>query len=328
MKRSTPKVSVSLLALCSLLFSVSAGSAATGSFTIATGGKGEFENVPIFMTYERLNRQGWSIKEIAIAPSEATVEAVARGEAQFGKASAASVLKAIQAGGKVRIVAETVGNFFVVVSTAGIDGCKALDGKRWAFHSPGAGTTGMTKSWLEKNCPNAAPQIMFLPGSENRAAALVAGQIDLAVLVMSAWATLKIQHPGKFKLFLNYAKDLPDLQTISFFANTDYLKEHRQVVTEFMTELVKTYRQINENPSLFIEAAERYAEEEKSLIPALGQVYIEEGLFDPNLGLSKEKAKYSIDYYTSTGQLKPGLTVDQAYDLGPLEDALSDLGGR
>jgi hypothetical protein len=89
---------------------------------------------------------------------------------------------------------------FQMVAKTEFETCESLDGKRVAVQSR-EGTTGvLTARWFEQECPQARPNILIVPGSENRVAGLIADQLDAAPIDAQNTALLMEQQPGNSTL--------------------------------------------------------------------------------------------------------------------------------
>jgi hypothetical protein len=50
--------------------------------------------------------------------------------------------------------------------------------------------------------------------------------------------------------------------------------------------------------------------------------------WDPNGGITQDGFQSTIDFFTNSGAIDPGLTVDKALDLSYLNAVLDDIGRR
>jgi NitT/TauT family transport system substrate-binding protein len=203
-----------------------------------------------------------------------------------------------------------------------------LNGKRFAVHSEGAVSTAMAKYWVDSTCKG-TPNYLIIAGSDNRAAALMNGQIDATNLELSDWINVSLQQPGKFHLVGNLAKDTPDLMVGPVVANTDFAERNRDVLVAYLAELVKTHRIVNASPKIMEDYARKMLPNiDAKAIPEIVKAYQEINAFDANGGLTARKMEGSIKFFTDAQQLEPGMTVQKAANLTYLEDALKLVGGR
>jgi len=130
-----------------------------------------FYDMPAVMTQERLNSHGWNIKSVEFTRTDLNVQALAQGTVQIANSQVMDPVRAIQKGAKLFFVMENNGGEFVMVAKNEIKDCKDTDGKKFAIHGEAATTSLAVKLWLLNDC-KVKPNIMVVPGGENRIVAL------------------------------------------------------------------------------------------------------------------------------------------------------------
>ncbi len=293
---------------------------------VAYPSQADFEDIPSLLAAERLTGRGYKIETTFFAQPELAIEAISRGAADIGNGSARTYLRAIQKGAPIRVIGEQAGNSWSVLAVRSIRACADLDGKRLAIHSEGAVSTAMLRAYLQKQCPQARPNLVIIPGSENRAAALLAGQIDATPAELADVVQVLAKRPSDFHVMANFARDVPELKATLFYASTRMIAEAVDAVQDYVETIVQVHRDIARNPKLLEDAAPKYLSIERELLPAVVKAHMDANAFDPNGGLSAAAMEFSIRFFTDTGDLDPGLTVSQVADLGFLEKALARLG--
>lgn len=281
-----------------------------------------FADVPLLMTSDRLKSEGWKIDDISFAQSELAVESTAKGDTGLGNGASVAALRAIEKGAPLKLVAERTANEWTIASITSIRSCADLGGKRVAIHSEGAVSTAMVKNWIERTCQGTNPNYIVIPGSENRAAALLNGQIDASPLELADWINVNQKSPGKFHLLENFARGLPDLSTTPIYVNVPWAERNRQLVVTYLAELLKTHRIIQANPQRIQEAAAQKIEAlDKQVIPEITRAYQEINAFDEAGGLTLSKVNGTIKFFTDAGQIEPGMTAEKAADLSYIQEA-------
>ncbi len=299
---------------------------APATLRVAYPSQADFEDVPSLIAAERLSARGYKVETTFFAQPELAIEAITRGSADIGNGSARTYLKAIQKGAPIKVIAEQAGNSWSILAVRSIRACADLDGKRLAIHSEGAVSTAMLRAYLQKQCPQAKPNMVIIPGSENRAAALLAGQIDATPAELADVVQVLAKRPDDFHVMANFAKDVPELKATLLYASTRIIAEAPTAVQDYVETVVQVHRDINRNPKLLEEAAPKYLSIPKELLPDVVKAHMAANAFDPNGGLSSAAMEFSIKFFTETGDLDPGLTVSQATDLSFLEKSLAKLG--
>ena len=301
----------------------------SGNLTVKAGFSSQisFNDLAVWITAERLKKEGWNTDTVEFAQSELNTEALSKGDIQIGTGATSSALVANQQGAKIVLVADQTLNHWTLVSTPAISTCADLNGKRLAVHSQGAVSTAMVRIWVERTCPGTQPNYLVIAGSQNRAAALLNGQIDATPLEMADWVSIEAEYPGKYRLLENFSKGLPDLSTTGAYANSDWLERNREVAVAFMAELLKTHRMIKEDPKIIEEAArEKLPEMPAAIVPKVVEAYNSFDAFPPNGGLTPQKVEGTIKFFTEGGVLQPGLTAERAANLKIIEEALKLIG--
>lgn len=295
------------------------------SFAFATGGVG-FSWVGVMSTIDQLNQAGWDIETPELSASELQVEGTARGEFQMSAGSTNGALLATQAGFPVTMVTERVKTEWTLYSKSELDSCEALDGVTLAIHSEGSPATFMVQNWIEENCPDIEPNYLIMPGSENRYAALLSGEIDASPIELSDAISLEAEGGDDFTRLASFAEDLPDLRTTNVYGNPEWMAENPNTVATFIATLLTEYRKYAEDPAYLEEQALEY-------IPGvnpdtLGEVaaaYAELAMFDPDGGVSQESQEYTIEFFVEAGLIEDGLKPADAFDRSYLEAALASL---
>lgn len=296
------------------------------AFKIAFASEMQFIHIPTVMTVERLNREGWKIETVHFAQSELATEAVVKREAVLGNGASVSALRATQAGSPTPLVSEYYRNALVLATKRDIKRCEDLNGARLAIHSEGAVATAQLRSWMAQACkPN--PNWLVIPGSPNRATAMLAGQIDATPMFLSDWVRIKVQAPDRFHHIVNFADALPDVKANVQFADPRWLESSKEVAVAFTAELLKTHRMLAGNPKLLEDNVRRLLPElEAEIVPEIVKENLAAEVFAVNGGLTARDVEGTARFFTGTGELKPGIPLDKAADLSILEGALKIVG--
>lgn len=293
---------------------------------VAYPSQADFEDIPTLLAVERLKTMGYSVETTFFAQPELAVESMSRGDAEIGNGAARTYLKAIQKGSPIRVIGEQAGNNWSVLAVKAITKCADLDGKRLAIHSEGAVSTAMLNAYLRKQCPEAKPNFAVIPGSENRAAALLAGQIDATPSELADAVQVLSKRGADFHVIANFAKDVPELKATLLYVNSNFAAANPQAVQDYMEAVIGVHRDVNKNPKLLEESAPKYLTIEKEALPLITKAHMDANAFDPNGGLTAAAMTFSINFFTEAKDLDPGLTLAASTDLSYLEKALAKLG--
>ena len=159
-------------------------------------------DMPAILTRERLNRNGWNVSSVEFTRTDLNVQALAQGTIQFANSQVMDPVRATQKGAKLAFIMENNGGEFLMVAKNDIKDCKDTDGKRFAIHGEAATTSLAVKLWLLNDC-KVKPNIMVIPGGENRIIALQNNQIDATLVQLGDWLNLDAKAPGRYHIIKN-----------------------------------------------------------------------------------------------------------------------------
>ncbi len=289
----------------------------------------DFHSVPSLMAIDVLRQRGYEIEPVFLATPELNVTAEIRGDVQLSTGSASAAFAAMTKGAPLKLITAQNGQEWAIVASREVKACADLNGRRLGIHSEAGVSTAMVRAWMAARCPEAKPQILVVPGSENRAAALVAGRLDATPLELDDAINVVDTNSSRFYRLADFSRDLPDLLNAVFYTRVDNLRTNRAFYVAYVTALLQTHRTINATPQLLIDATPKYlpkmkAEDLKTIVGA----YIASHNFDNNGGLSLGAIQYSIDFYSKAGQFAPGLKAAETVDFSVLNEVLQAIGRR
>jgi NitT/TauT family transport system substrate-binding protein len=285
-------------------------------------------DIPSLLAWEQLKKQGIEVVPTFFPKTDLAVHAVVAGEADIGSAAGIAVIKAVESGMALRIIAEQVRNEWQLVTPVSLKEPKQLDGKRVGYHAPITVTEALVK-WMA-NYYKITPTWMIIPGSDVRAEALMRGQLDATPAEIGDVLNILNAKPGQFHVLISYARTFPQLIGSMYFARADYVQKNSAVVESVLEAVLKAHRSAEENPALIRESAVRLLPETKpALIDATAATYKELRIWDINGGADKERGEASIKFFEEAGLLKKGaVSFQQAFDTGPLDKVLKKIGRK
>ena len=260
------------------------------------------------------------------------LEGVVNGQFQVTSGTTLSFLVAAQKNGPIRTIGNRLNNEWTLTGISSIQKCDDTNGKIWAHHTESAVSTAMARIWLKNNCAaTTKPQEVYIQGSDVRAAALKAGQIDIAELELGdAYNTTAGANASKFRIVANFSADLPNLKPSMIAANTDWLSKNPGDVLALLTEITKQNRKINaDTTGAYLKSlAQKWVPKaiDANTIDTVAKAYVEKKLFPSDGGAATTDIEYTIKFFTDGGSLDKGLTVQQASDLTFLNTVLKALG--
>jgi NitT/TauT family transport system substrate-binding protein len=317
------------LALSWILVSPVTGEAqAQRKIRVAYPSSADLGDIPSLLAWEQLKKQGIEVVTQFFPKTDLAVQAVLAGEADIGSAAGIAVIKAVESGMNLRIIAEQVRNEWQLVTPVGLKEPKQLDGKRVGYHAPVTVTEALVK-WMARHY-KINPTWMIIPGSDVRAEALMRGQLDATPAEIGDVLNILNAKPGQFHVLISYAKIFPQLIGSMYFARADYLQRNGAVVEGVLEAILRAHRSAEERPASVRENALRLLPETKpGLIDAIAASYKELRIWDVNGGAGKERGEASIKFFEEAGLLKKAaVTFPQAFDTAALDRVLTKIGRK
>jgi NitT/TauT family transport system substrate-binding protein len=327
MANSLARLSILLLVI-TVGFPCGADAQAQKKIRVAYPSSADVGDIPSLLAWEQLKGQGIEVVPKFFPKTDLAVQAVVAGEADIGSAAGIAVVKAVESGMNLRIIAEQVRNEWQLVTPVSLKEPKQLDGKRVGYHAPITVTEALVK-WMA-NHYKITPNWMIIPGSDVRAEALMRGQLDATPAEIADVLNILQSKPGQFHVLISYAKIFPQLIGSMYFARADYVQKNAATVETVLEAILKTHRLAEERPGLVKENASRLLPETKAdLIDAVSATYKELRIWDVNGGASKDRGEASIKFFEEAGLLKKdAVKFEQAFDTGPLDKVLKKIGRR
>ena len=327
MTKSFAKLSVLLLVLTLGLIG-SRDAHAQKKVRFAYPSSADMGDIPSLLAWEQLKKQGIEVVPTFFPKTDLAVQAVVAGEADMGSAAGIAVVKAVESGMNVRIIAEQVRNEWQLVTPVSIKEIKQLDGKRVGYHAPITVTEALVK-WMAQHY-KINPNWMIIPGSDVRAEALMRGQLDATPAEIGDVLNILSAKPGQFHVLISYAKTFPQLIGSMYFARADYVQKNSATVESVLEAILRTHRSAEERPASIKENALRLLPETKpELIEATAAAYKELRIWDVNGGASKDRGDASIKFFEESGLLKKdAVSFKQAFDTAPLDNVLNKIGRK
>jgi NitT/TauT family transport system substrate-binding protein len=285
-------------------------------------------DIPSLLAWDELKKQGIEVLPTFFPKTDLAVQAVVAGEADIGSAAGIAVVKAVESGMNIRIIAEQVRNEWQLVTPVAFKDPKQLNGKRVAYHAPITVTEALVK-WMAQHY-KITPNWMIIPGSDVRAEALMRGQLDATPAEIGDVLNILSAKPGQFHVLISYAKTFPQLIGSMYFARADYVQKNAATVESVLEAILRAHRHSDERPASIKENALRLLPETKpELVDAIAAAYKELRIWDVNGGADKERGEASIKFFEESGLLKKGaVSFNQSFATGPLDKVLSKIGRK
>jgi ABC-type nitrate/sulfonate/bicarbonate transport system substrate-binding protein len=169
------------------------------------------------------------------------------------------------------------------------------------------------------------PNIMVIPGGENRIIALQNNQIDATLVQLGDWLNLDSQAPGRYHIIKT--GNLFNISGASFWANSDWSRKNEEVAIAYVAELLKTFRMVHANPKILEPVIDKHLPDmPKHIIAPAIKAYIEVVRAWPQNGGDTSILDDTVKFFTENGELKSAVNTKEIVDSKILAGALSKVG--
>lgn len=306
---------------------MAAGLAVTGAeakkIRIALAETPSDELAAFFVALDRAKKNGLEYEWTAFSDEELAIQAVLSGQMDIGFGTPYAAMQKSKA--PIRIIFQLSKLKFFPVTSKKYSDLKELDGQPIMLHSRGGGTDSIANVIEEKVGIKFGDRV-YVSGSSNRVAALMAGQTDATIIDLSNKNKLMKIAGDKFNVLPMFDVDASDE---ALFANLDWIKANEADVDTFVKALVSVYRDMAADPTIISKETDPngpIGQLPKEVLDGLDGFYkdaVEGGLYDVNGG-GEKAAKADMDWYSRAGQLTgdpASLNIEDFWYLKPLQTA-------
>lgn len=277
-------------------------------------------SVPLLEAAQVLEDAGHDVTVEEVAEPELAIEGLVRGNFDFSGESISPALIAIQEGAPIVVIGDVVGNEWALYAAEGIESCEDLDGMRIGLFSEGSVATAMVREWIDQECAGIEPEYLVIGGSDVRAQAMLAGEIDATALTIADIAVLE-QDGTEVNLLVDFGESLSELRPSALYANSDFVSENPEATQAFLAAVLDVHDQINADPAYLEEIVmEHLPETDEAILESVAAEYVDKGLFDA-AALTEENLAFTIQFFTDAGVIESGLEPSDIADLSHVEAA-------
>ena len=283
---------------------------ALGPIRVGVEAPGGEAYIPTQLTVKRLQEQGYDIEIIQFEDPDVMPQALDAGEIHINTNSAGQILSAVDAGLDVSGIMGLTDPEFFMVAKKEFPTCESLDGARVAQQ----GTTGFgfasVVTWLERECPGTEPQMLDIPGSENRAVALLQGQIDATSLHILRARQIQKERPGDFVLIEPFGPP-PNVTSAWSYALNSWLDENPELYQAYIDTYAQVVEDIEADPQLAVdEGLATITDVDAELLTEIMIMWAEEGWWPAADGVSEEVFDATLAFYESFTDYDVELTYE------------------
>ena len=274
--------------------------------------------VPIFtIGRQRLADKGINLEFVALSTDEAVEAALDRGRVDVGLLASVGLHRAVSQGLTMKFaVGVEMHNPFVLTTRSDVTDLEQLRDKKVATQSRTSLSVAVAEVMLREQAgleSGTDYEMVFLPGSDNRAAAMEAGSIDAAVLFGPVAADLVERSNGEYQVYGGLWDVLDPMLWEGIAFSESFRTNNPEVATTFVETMLETYAEFYEGDSTEMAALkegipEAEPLEEKALVGEY-DLYKSIQLYPLDGGLDQDYYDRMADFLVEVGQLEPDQVV-------------------
>jgi NitT/TauT family transport system substrate-binding protein len=327
MLKLTRRVLVSVMAVATtaaVVFMPAPTLAQSDPIRIAFGDIASVESLNLLIAIERTKERGVPVEITFFNSEDVAAQAVVSGQADIGVGAPYAFIQNSKAPIRMFYRMSTL-LFFPVVNSEVYDDWKDLDGQEVAVHSRGSGTEALMRL-MEDIHGIQYSNMSYIPGSEVRAGAMLQGTINATIVDAAAWRFLQEEGGGKFKRLSIEGVNATDE---ALYAGADFLNEREDDVVVLVQELMRTWKEIAENPEVAAELREQYdlladlPAEVETDVAMFYREAVEGGVF-PVEPVTPEDVQDDFEFLAAAGSMKgepESLDPEDFWDFDPVNRA-------
>jgi NitT/TauT family transport system substrate-binding protein len=296
---------------------------------VALGDVVSEETLAFIVALERAKERGVDYELTSFAEEELAIQAIVGGQADLGIGTPYAVIQKAKV--PLRAVFQMSSLVFFPVVSKEYASWKDLDGQPFAFNSRGSATEAYGDVMAAREGITFSERT-YVSGSGNRVIALMNGSIKATILDLSNKNKIIEEAGDKFHVLPGVNEKVSDE---ILFANADWLAANKETATIVVEELLKLWREMNQNPAIIEEERVKrnlLSDQPAEVIEEVPDYYeegVESGIWNPE-GATADLAKADFKFYVDAGQLEgpaENLKVEDYWDLSIIEAAKKNIGG-
>jgi NitT/TauT family transport system substrate-binding protein len=316
---------IARLAGVALAASVSLSAAHADTIRIALAEPPSDEMAAFFVALDRAKANGLDYEWTAFAEEELAIQAVLSGDMDIAFGTPYAAMQRSKA--PVRIIFQLSKLVFFPVATKEFNTLKDLDGQPIMLHSRGGGTDSIANV-IEQKEGITFGERSYVPGSDKRVLAMLAGQGKATILDLSNRNKIIEEAGDRFNSLPMFEVKASDE---ALFANLDWIKENEEAVNILVKALHSTWNDMAKDPTIIRRETNPdgpIGQLPEEVLAEIDEFYTEAlagGLYDPNGG-GRDAAKADMEWFVEAGQLEGDpatLNLEDFWYFAPLDAAMA-----
>lgn len=291
--------------------------------------------VPIFtIGRQRLAEKGIDLQYVTLSTDEAVEAALDRGRVDVGLLSAVGLHRAVSQGLTMKLILGfEMYNTFVLTTRSDVTDLSQLEGKVVGIQAATSLSIAVAEVMLAEEAGLFAGEgyeMVFVPGSNNRAAAMEAGTMDASVLFRNVAAQLAERTNGEFKIYGGLWDVQEPMLWEGLAASDEFLANNPEVAATFVETMLEVYEEFYSGDPAEMAAMKEGIPEAEPLDTdeLIGdyELYQSIELYPRDGGLDPSYYDAISDFLVEIGQLEPDQVVpyEEGVDPTPLQAVMGN----
>jgi NitT/TauT family transport system substrate-binding protein len=276
--------------------------------------------------------EGIVVENVFAQEAETAVQALVQGDAQIAVNLGVNVgVPAVDAGANIVDVVATQRPTWALAAAPEFETMEDLDGARIAVHGEASFTRAVSIFFAEQY--GYEYEELIIPGSDVRAEALAAGEIDASVIDLPDVVLLEATFPGSFHILQTIGEQFPELIEADVWFDAVWAEANPELATTVVRAFLQATRRMTADTDFALAVAtENLPEVPEEILARLVEEYSERGIWVEDGLLTPERALTTLQFFQDVGEIDIGdditaETVDRYFDFSYLEQALQELDG-
>lgn len=263
----------------------------------------EIEDTPLRAGLAALASQGISVAVKEYESVTQAQQAFVANKADLLFGATESMLSANAQGADARAVWIGTGDNWVLIGKNSITDPKQLDGKPLASGPSGQTTYTLMIEGAKKL--GFTPKVVTISGSNNRAQAMVQGQVRSAVVSATDYVNLNSAKPGQYRIIASYAQVFPGITDGYIWMHQSFITKHQSQTQTIVNALAKAYKRVNTDEAWFVQQGKIYTPTtSQAVAQAVWQTYTKQNLWPADGNLTVSECQGNLDFLTKYGYVK------------------------
>jgi ABC-type nitrate/sulfonate/bicarbonate transport system substrate-binding protein len=288
----------------------------------------DMRDIPLLMAFDELEAHGYVIEKTYLGSGALITAVLARGDADVAMINNQTAWAAIIKGADIRTISQFTSPATLLAGNPSIKSCRDLDDRKVGVPTTSGLSPLLFRLYFTRRCPGTTPRLLVLPESGARAAALMSGAVDAAMMPGEELIKIQRQSSVPFHIVMTNAEEFPDVQIDGLHVRREWGLQHRELVLDLLRAQLRAHRLINESPQVLYEQAVKRLALDPDTAKAIADTHLRMGIWDPNAGLTPETVQGTIDFLVGEQAVPPGTSAAQVADFSYLDTVLREMGRR